>query len=45
MDFEQNVRLNFDLLSDNEKDMVFFIRTHKAQVENNYCLLKVLSYV
>lgn len=32
MDFEQNVRLNFDLLSDNEKDMVFFIRTHKAQV-------------
>lgn len=32
MDFEQNVRLNFDLLSDNEKDMVFFIRTYKAQV-------------
>ena len=32
MDFEKNVRLNFDLLSDNEKDMVFFIRTHKAQV-------------
>ncbi len=27
MDFEQNVRLNFDLLSDNEKDMVFlFVR-------------------
>lgn len=34
MNFDQQVQLNFDLLTDNEKEMSFYIKEHKHEVIN-----------